>query len=86
MVMFVFMGLRYRDQYDHFWLHLFTCKFYDFVPDELGRSEPLVMMSSNDVHGVQLYYSHHQNVHLTGPDDVEEETRAQVCSSVFVSF
>lgn len=42
------------------------------------------MMSSDDVHGVQLYCSHHQNVHLTGPDYVEEETRAQVCSSVFV--
>lgn len=43
------------------------------------------MMSSNDVHGVQLYYSHHhQNAHLTWPDYVEEETCAQVCSSVFV--
>lgn len=44
------------------------------------------MMSSNDVHGVQLYYSCHQNAHLTWPDDVEDETRAQVCSSVFVSL
>lgn len=40
------------------------------------------MMNSSGVHGVQLDYSYHQNVHLTWLDSVGEETHAQMCSLV----